>query len=196
MKFLITLILPLIFLNVNPSKNLTGRVVSIADGDTFTILTDNKEQVKIRLYGVDCPEKKQDFGTKAKQFTSKLCFGKIVTVHVKNKDRYGRKIALVLLPDSRSVNKELLVAGMAWHYKQYDQSREFADLELKARKSRVGIWSSPKPVAPWEFRKNSRTFKSGKSTNRVSQHCSAITSAGNPCKHSSGKNGRCWQHRL
>src|SRR5690349_3474309 len=105
MKFIIAIVFSLLSLNFNPPKPIKGKVVSIADGDTFTILTEDKEQVKIRLYGVDCPEKKQDFGTKAKQFTSNLCFGKVVNAQVKNNDRYGRKIALVILPNGRIVNK-------------------------------------------------------------------------------------------
>ncbi|WP_207420525.1 thermonuclease family protein [Desertivirga brevis] len=196
MKFLIAFIFSLISLTVDPPVSITGRVVSIADGDTFTILTNNKKQVKIRLYGVDCPEKKQDFGTKAQQFTSKLCFGKTVIVQVKNNDRYGRKIAIVNLPDGKILNKELLIAGMAWHYKQYDKSREYAELELKARGKRVGIWSSTKPVAPWEFRKNGRRQQIQPNKRKSYIPCSGVTRAGNNCKNNASEGGRCWQHRF
>lgn len=95
---------------------LTGKVVAVADGDTFTLLTDKKKQVKVRLYGIDCPERKQDFGTKARQFTAELIYNKEVKAEILEIDRYGRSIATVILSDGKVLNKELLRAGLAWHY--------------------------------------------------------------------------------
>jgi len=135
---------------------LTGRVVKVADGDTITILTENFKQVKIRLHGIDCPESSQDFGTRAKQFTSELCFGKTVKVEALDTDRYGRTIGLVILPDGKVLNKELLRAGLAWHYKHYDKSQEFADLETAAKSKKAGLWVQPNAIAPWEFRRAAR----------------------------------------
>ena len=132
---------------------LKGRVIKVADGDTITILSGDLKQIKVRLHGVDCPEQKQDFGSRARQFTSALVFGKTVTVKVLNKDRYGRSIGIVILPDGRNLNEELLKAGLAWHFKRYDKGREFADLELTARKKKLGIWSMKNAIAPWEFRR-------------------------------------------
>lgn len=108
---------------------ITGRVVKLADGDTFTILVEGNKQVKVRFHGIDCPESKQDFGTRAKQFTSELVFSKTVNVQVKDVDRYGRTIGIVILPDGRILNEELLKAGLAWHYKHYDKSEKYAALE-------------------------------------------------------------------
>ena len=133
---------------------LTGKVVAVADGDTITILNSNFQQVKIRLHGIDCPEKSQDFGQKAKQFTSDLCYGKTVEVQALDTDRYGRTIGLVTLPDGKILNKELLKAGLAWHYTHYDKSQEFAILEATAKKNKVGLWVQPNAIAPWDFRRS------------------------------------------
>ena len=133
---------------------LEGKIVSIADGDTFTLLV-NKEQTKIRLHGIDCPEKSQDFGNKAKEFLSDLVFGKVVKVETKDIDRYGRTIGLVTI-DGKNVNEELLKAGLAWHYKYYDKNLAWAQLENEAKKAKKGLWTQPNPTPPWEFRKQNR----------------------------------------
>jgi micrococcal nuclease len=138
------------------SGTITGRVVKVADGDTFTLLTDSKQQLRIRLAGIDCPEKKQDFGTRAQQFTSDLIFAKTVTVEKKDTDRYGRIIGVVKLANGRSLNEELLKAGLAWHYKKHDKSSRFAGLERQAKNNRLGIWSRKDAIAPWEFRSAKR----------------------------------------
>ncbi|MFC6102172.1 thermonuclease family protein [Olivibacter domesticus] len=130
-----------------------GKVVRIADGDTITLLDENKKQVKIRLYGIDCPEKRQDFGSVAKQFTASKCFNKFIKAEIKYTDRYGRKVGSVILPNGKSLNKELLKAGLAWHYVKFDTSAEFSMIEKKARLKRKGLWSMENPIAPWVFRK-------------------------------------------
>ena len=135
---------------------LRGKVVSIADGDTFTLLTDDLKQVKIRLHGVDCPEKKAPFGAQAKEFTGKSIFGKIVTARKTSTDRYRRTVAIVYLPDGRALNEELLKAGLAWHYKKHDRNPRWAKMEVAARKDRRGLWTLPNPVPPWNFRNAQR----------------------------------------
>ena len=95
------------------AADFTGRVVGVADGDTITVMHNGKGK-RIRLHGIDCPEKRQAFGNRAKQFTSKLVFGKTITVQVADRDRYGRTVGEVLLPDGRSLNHELVRAGLAW----------------------------------------------------------------------------------
>jgi endonuclease YncB( thermonuclease family) len=139
-------------------ERISGKVVSIADGDTFTILTEGNKQVKIRFYGIDCPESGQDFGTKAKQFTSSLAFSKTVSVQIEDIDRYGRTIGIVTLPDSTILNEQLLKAGLAWHYKRYDKSEKYAALETEAKVRKVGIWSMINQIAPWEYRKAARSY--------------------------------------
>lgn len=133
---------------------LKGKVVAIADGDTFTLLH-HQEQIRIRLHGIDCPERGQDFGTVAREKLSSLIFGKEVTVTVMDTDRYGRTIGLVQV-DTMVVNTELLRAGLAWHYKQYDKQAHWAILELEAREAKRGLWAHPNPIAPWEFRRKKK----------------------------------------
>lgn len=132
---------------------LTGKVIRIADGDTITILDADNTQIKVRLYGIDCPESHQDFGTVARKFTADHCFRKTVKVEVKDIDRYGRTVGVVMLSDSINLNKELLNAGLAWHYKYFDKSEDFANAEAQARDKKVGLWSMKNPIAPWEFRR-------------------------------------------
>lgn len=125
-------------------------VVGVKDGDTI-VVWDGKEQTTIRLEGVDAPEHNQAFGEKAKQFTSSMVFGKKVRIDGKQKDKYGRTIGEVYVGD-KSLNDELLIAGFAWHYKQYSKSTNKANAETVARALKHGLWADSKPIPPWEFR--------------------------------------------
>lgn len=136
-----------------------GKVVSISDGDTFTLLTDNRQQITVRVYGVDCPESNQPFGARAKQFTSRVIFGKRVTVKVEDVDRYGRAVGIVTTREGTVLNRELLANGMAWLYTKYcklSTCRDWKKLEQKARRSKTGLWSDSHTVAPWQFRQSQR----------------------------------------
>jgi micrococcal nuclease len=132
------------------------QVIAIKDGDTIELLKDGKP-LRVRLYGIDTPEKNQDFGTRARQFTSGLVFGKRVRMEAKNTDRYGRTVGIIYLPDGRSLNEELVRAGLAWHYKAYSKDPKLAGLEAEARRQKRGLWAGPTPIAPWDFRKVRRT---------------------------------------
>ncbi len=118
---------------------------------TPSVLHNGKGE-RIRLHGVDCPEKRQAFGNRAKQFTSNLVFAKTVTVQVLDRDRYGRTVGVVLLPDGRSLNHELVRAGLAWMYRRYTNDQSLSDLEEEARVARRGLWADPHAVPPWEWR--------------------------------------------
>ena len=131
-----------------------GKVVSVTDGDTIKVLRDGK-QVKIRLAAIDCPEKGQPYGQAAKKFTANLVAGKVVKVWPTDTDRYGRTVAFVFVGD-KNLNKELLSAGLAWHYKKYSRDPELAKLEFEARSKKVGLWREPDQIAPWEWRKMKR----------------------------------------
>lgn len=132
--------------------NFSGKVVGVKDGDTIEVLYEGKSQT-IRLMDIDCPEKKQAFGTKAKQFTSDFCFNKEVRVESNGKrDRYKRILGTVFA-NNKNLNEELVKAGLAWHYKKYSDEQIFADLENIARENKIGLWTDPNPTAPWDFRK-------------------------------------------
>ena len=116
-----------------------------------------KTPIRIRLYGIDCPESGQGFGKKAKQFTSGMVFRKIVRIEPVDRDRYGRTVAWVYV-DGQNLCEELVRAGLAWHYKKYSSDQSLADLEILARHKRVGLWSDPHAVPPWEYRKAQRSW--------------------------------------
>jgi endonuclease YncB( thermonuclease family) len=142
----------LLLLTSAGTNDFNGTVISVTDGDSITVLKEDKTSIKIRLEGIDCPETKQDFGTKAKQATSQLCFGKKVRVVKTGEDRYKRTLAMVYVGDL-CVNEELIRQGMAWHYKKYNKNPELARLENEARAAKIGLWSMDNAVAPWEFRR-------------------------------------------
>jgi micrococcal nuclease len=140
----------------------TGKVVGISDGDTITVLTPDKTPVKIRLYGIDCPEGGQAFGTRAKQITSDVCFGKTVEVGNVDMDRYGRTVGLVTLNDGEVLNEELVGAGFAWLYGTYCKREICSDwkiLEEQARDDGLGLWKDKNPMPPWEWRRMEREGK-------------------------------------
>jgi micrococcal nuclease len=137
----------------NLSIGWEGKVVGVADGDTITVLHEGKGE-KVRLYGIDCPEKRQDFGQKARQFTSNMVFGKIVEVNTFDTDQYGRTVGTVII-GSQCTNEELIKAGFAWVYTRYCKQPfciKWQNLENEAHKNKVGLWSMPNPTPPWEFR--------------------------------------------
>ena len=149
-------LLPLWLLLTPPSAiadAVTAKVVAIVDGDTIEVLHDNHSE-RIRLNGIDCPEKGQAYGTKAKQATSELIFGKEVTLQTHGKDKYGRTIADVLLPDGTNVNQQLVKEGWCWWYQKHapkDAALQQSEQEAKAAKR--GLWSNTEPVPPWLYRR-------------------------------------------
>jgi micrococcal nuclease len=134
----------------------SGRVVGVMDGDTITVLV-GREQRRVRLAGVDAPEKGQAFGQRSKQALSQMVFGREVTVVSTGRDRYERTLGIVRLMDGSSVNERLVENGWAWHYTRYSNSRRLSELESRARAARRGLWADPRPVAPWDFRKANRS---------------------------------------
>ena len=128
-----------------------GEVVGVMDGDTIEVMKKGVV-VRVRLDGIDCPEKKQAFGTRAKQFTSRMVFGKEVRIIDKGPDRYGRTIGEVILPDGTSLNKQLVAEGYAWWYQRYSDDEELQRLQQEAREAKKGLWADPKVIPPWIFR--------------------------------------------
>ena len=147
------LIAAIIFLLIIPFTAFawSGKCVAVTDGDIIKVMHNGKAE-KIRLYGIDCPEKRQTFGKKAKQFTAEMVFRKIVDVNPVTVDSYDGTIAWVYV-NNKCLNKELLKAGLAWHYKQYSKDRDLAELEEEARSKVIGLWSDHDSIPPWIWRK-------------------------------------------
>lgn len=135
------------------SADFFAQVVSVLDGDTIEVLHNSRAE-RIRLQGIDCPEKGQAYGKKAKQAASSLVFGKEVTVQTHGFDKYGRTIGDVLLFDGRMLNRELVKDGWCWWYRKYAPSDTVLErLEKEAREAKKGLWNDPAPIPPWVYRK-------------------------------------------
>ena len=140
------------------AETVTGKVVSVADSDTITVLDADKVQHKIRLAGIDAPEKKQAFGNRSKESLSDMVFDKTVNVETEKRDRYGREIGKVLV-NGRDVNLVQVERGMAWFYRQYQREQSPNDRTLyeaaedAAKAGKRGLWRDVDPTPPWDFRK-------------------------------------------
>lgn len=155
MKWLISLTVMMLAYNCY-AQQITGKVIRIADGDSFTILTADKKEIRIRLYGVDCPEHGQPYSKVAKEFTGKMLSEGQVIITQKDIDRYDRIVGIVIISDSINLNERLLRAGLAWHYKYFDKNPVWDGLEKVARESKKGLWNDVAPIAPWLWRKGNR----------------------------------------
>lgn len=152
MKKLLLLLLLVPVLSL--SQTLSGKVVAIKDGDTVVVLDSLNNQTTLRLAEVDCPEKNQPFGTKAKQFTSDLIYFKTIKYVVTDTDRYGRSIAMIYYDtDNKYLSAEIIKAGMGWHYKKYSTSKELATFQENAKQNKIGLWIDNDPVEPSVFRR-------------------------------------------
>ena len=152
---LLTSLIILLFCTTSYAATLTGKVVRVLDGDTIEVLV-NKEPIRIRLADIDCPEKKQPFGNAAKKYVLETAAHEIVAVDARSKDRYGRTIGEVILPNGESLNRLLISNGYAWHYKKYSKDASLAELENQARMDKVGLWQDKNPIAPWDWRRGKR----------------------------------------
>ncbi len=139
-------------LQLGMAQDIQGKVVAITDGDTFKLLTQDSTLIRVRLANIDCPERKQAFSKRAKQFVSEAIFSKTVTLEVLSKDRYGRFIANVFYDDGCNLSKVLLKAGLAWHYIKYSNDDSLQALEDKARTDQKGLWADAHAIAPWQWR--------------------------------------------
>ena len=149
----------LLFLSIPTfADSLTGKIVKITDGDTRYVLDANYKEHKIRLAGIDAPERKQAYGLASRKHLASIVAGKQVTVEYQKRDRYGRIVGKVLL-DGIDACLEQVKAGFAWHYKKYqheqtlEDQRLYADAENKARNERLGLWRENNPNPPWEYRR-------------------------------------------
>ncbi len=138
---------------------ITGKVVKIIDGDTFDLLTDDAAKIRVRLNGIDCPERKQAYYQVCKDALSQYIFGKNIILVTHGRDRWKRIIADVYVYDE-SINLKMVKNGYAWHFKKYSKDKNLAKAEVDARKEKIGLWKMKDQEAPWIYRKPAK-----KSTN-------------------------------
>ena len=151
------LIIP-VLISVSPSfsaDSFQGRILKVIDGDTLRVKrTADSTPVTIRLYGIDCPEKTQKYGSDARQLTLDLTSNKTVTIKSHGLGRYERTIGEVILSNGQNLNHELVRSGMCWWYRRYTPNDEtLSRLEKESREGKRGLWENPNPIPPWEWRK-------------------------------------------
>lgn len=131
---------------------IIAKVIGIKDGDTVVVLLEGNSQKTLRLAEVDCPENSQPFGKNAKQFTSDQIFGKQINFIETDTDRYGRTIAKIYY-NNKYLSAEIIKVGLGWWYYHYSDDKNLKMLEDEASKNKIGLWSDPNSIPPWEWRK-------------------------------------------
>lgn len=149
-------ILPLMaFLATTTVFAQSYKVVGVADGDTATVLSQDRKQLKCRLFGIDAPEKDQAHGQVAKQSLSDLIYGRTVEVEVVDTDHYGRSVCRIR-HQGQDINRAQVARGMAWVYTKFNRDRTMIALQEQAKEQRKGLWQAASPTPPWEFRRGKR----------------------------------------
>lgn len=169
LKFLIIISLSIFFISCKENKPYlleyedieiliqqdSVKVISISDGDSFTVLLKN-EPFKIRIHGIDAPERNMPFYKTSKSFLASLIFNNYVNLEITDKDKYQRFVANVFLTNQTNIGHEMIKNGMAWHYVKYSNDTKMADYQQIARDFKIGLWQDNNPEAPWEYRKNQK----------------------------------------
>lgn len=158
----------------------SGTVIGISDGDTVTVLNDQKQPVKIRLTEIDAPEKAQAFGEKSKQSLSEICFKKSATVENKGTDRYKRTLGRITC-EGIDANAEQVRRGMAWAYRQYLTDPTISDLEATAKENQTGLWADENPLPPWNFRHGKKAVQKKDEDNSLFSDTGYITGPRGGC---------------
>jgi hypothetical protein len=141
------------------TERRSGKVVGVIDGDTYDVLVEGRS-IRVRMEGIDAPERGMPHYKAAKQYLSALCYGKQITLVSTGKDHHKRTLGFAFLTDGRELSREMLKAGYAWHYKKYNSDPTLAQLEVVARQNRRGLWAESMPMPPWEHRAIKRKGKS------------------------------------
>ncbi len=154
MKRLLLACTTLLIMTAAHAAEINGRVVGVSDGDTLTLLTAEKQQIKVRLSSIDTPEKAQPYGQKSRQALADLTFQKQAVLDVQDRDRYGRTVARVHV-DGVDVNRKLVESGAAWVYRQYNRDQSLLQAEAEAKAAKRGLWALPEAerMPPWEWRR-------------------------------------------
>ena len=134
------------------SDEITGKVISVIDGNTLEVIAEDNETYKILLHGIDCPEIEQEYGVKAKQLLEKLVLEKNVQVIIQGKDRWGNRLGVILVNGKTDPRFDLLKEGLAWTSER-NPIEELEVLKEKARESSLGLWKEGTPTPPWIFRR-------------------------------------------
>lgn len=143
---------------VSGDVSLAGKVISVQDGDTLTIVDEELKEHKIRINGIDAPESDQPYGKVSKENMIELSYGRIAALECHKADRYGRSVCTVWI-EGVDVGLSQLRMGLAWHYKKYqdeqapEQRQSYSDAEINAKKGMLGLWIRENSIAPWEWRK-------------------------------------------
>jgi len=136
------------------AKPFLARVLEVVDGDTLKVMRTEGRTIKVRLYGIDCPEKGQRHGKEAWRLAHRLPYGRVVLVESQGQGRYGRTIGNAILPGGKNLNHELVKAGAYWWYRRYAKENEILKrLEDEAREAKRGLCANPNPVPPWKWRR-------------------------------------------
>ncbi|HBE40414.1 MAG TPA: nuclease [Bacteroidales bacterium] len=138
--------------DITVGSNVSGKVISILDGDTYDLLVDGNRTILIRMEGIDAPDRGMPFFNVAKQHLAELYFNKHVTIKVNDIDNYGRFISNTYLNDKKDLSQEMIKVGLAWHFKKYNSDPVLSRLEIEARNLKKGLWIDKKPIPPWTNR--------------------------------------------
>ena len=158
-RLLFLLVFFLVFSDFSFADASSYRVVQVQDGDTITVEpSEGGDRIRVRLYGIDCPEKNQPCGSLAKSYVARTILYKPVNIEIKSKDKYKRTVAIVTMPDGITLQELLLSSGLAWVYPQYCKDCKFwVAVQNEAQKNRRGLWQDDDPTPPWQWRKKIKT---------------------------------------
>ncbi len=145
--------------------NVSGKVISVLDGDTYDILISGNETIRIRMEGIDAPERGMPFYKVSKQYLADMCFSKTITIHITGIDIHNRILAYTYITDGIELSHAMIKAGLAWHYVKYNSDQVLSDLETAARLHKMGLWFDANPMAPWTNRSLHRKGISTKGIN-------------------------------
>lgn len=140
-----------------PGDQFTCKIIRVYDGDTATGLLPENRQVRIRLYGIDAPEKSQDFGEKSRLYLANLIAGKNVIIKVASIDRYGRIVGCISTTHHKDINLEMICQGWAWHYAAYDNTLSYKKAFILAQTQKKGMWKTSANIEPWKWRKQKKS---------------------------------------
>lgn len=176
-----------------PTAGLSGKVISIADGDTLTILGKEGKHLPIRLAAIDAPENGQPLGDESKDHLIALAMGKDVAVELNGADRYGRIVGRALL-NEQDLGLEQVKAGFAWFYRRYESElgerdrTAYAVAEIEARVKRIGLWSDPSPIPPWDYRHPETALGDGRPSRDSSTESGSPTQSGSAANSGNANN--------